>query len=67
MIDNLINIERLGQILYTHYFLYFILASIILLIAMIGAILLTFNNINNIMRQHIIHQVSRNTNLNNIY
>lgn len=35
------NIESVGNLLYTTYFLFFLLASIILLVAMIGAIVLT--------------------------
>ncbi len=38
---NLNNIKVLGQVLYTEYSYMFILASIILLVGMIGAILLT--------------------------
>ena len=36
------NTERLGHLLYTHYFFPFQLSALILLIAMIGAIVLTF-------------------------
>jgi len=37
------NIESVGNLLYTSYFLFFILSSIILLVAMIGAIVLTMH------------------------
>lgn len=42
-VDTLSNIETLGQLLYTYYFFYFLIAGIILLIPMIGAIVLTLN------------------------
>nr|YP_009579086.1 NADH dehydrogenase subunit 6 [Vischeria stellata]QBK36839.1 NADH dehydrogenase subunit 6 [Vischeria stellata] len=42
-VDNISNIETLGQLLYTYYFFYFLIAGIILLIPMIGAIVLTLN------------------------
>jgi hypothetical protein len=35
------NLESLGQILYTYYFYYFLVAGFVLLVAMIGAIVLT--------------------------
>lgn len=35
------NIQGLGNLIYTHYFYYFLMASLILLVAMIGAIVLT--------------------------
>ncbi len=43
LIDDLTNIEILGQLLYTDFLLCFLLAGILLLIAMIGAIILTLN------------------------
>nr|YP_008816074.1 NADH dehydrogenase subunit 6 [Entransia fimbriata]AGZ90296.1 NADH dehydrogenase subunit 6 [Entransia fimbriata] len=50
------NIEAIGQILYTYYFLLFILASFILLIAMIGAIVLTMHKTTKVKRQFIWQQ-----------
>lgn len=38
------NIEVLGQVLYTHYFYFFLVAGFILLVAMIGAIVLTLQS-----------------------
>jgi len=35
------NLEALGQLLYTYYFVYFLIAGMILLVAMVGAIVLT--------------------------
>ena len=41
LIDKITNTATIGQILYTFYLLYFLIAGIILLIALIGAVLLT--------------------------
>ena len=41
LVDPLFDIETIGQILYTFYFLFFLIAGIILLIALIGAVMLT--------------------------
>jgi NADH:ubiquinone oxidoreductase subunit 6 (subunit J) len=60
-----LNIELLGNILYTDYFFYFIIASLILLVAMIGAIILTiFNTTHNsyILRQDLFSQINTNYN-----
>lgn len=43
LIDNLTNIELLGQVLYQEYIICFLLCGILLLIAMLGAIVLTLN------------------------
>ena len=43
LIDNLTNTELLGQVLYNEYIICFILCGILLLIAMLGAIILTLN------------------------
>jgi len=43
MIDNITNIELLGQILYQEYLICFLLCGVLLLIAMLGAIVLTLN------------------------
>ena len=46
--------------LYTEYILYFQLAGIVLLLAMIGAILLTFRERLGVKKQSYINQISRN-------
>ena len=56
------NIELLGQFLYTYGFTYFIQSALILLLAMIGAIVLTMQTNQNIKRQQISEQLSRNLN-----
>ena len=38
------NIETLGQVLYTEYLVYFLLAGVILLVAMVGAIVSNYVN-----------------------
>ena len=58
-VDFITNVESLGQILYTYYFSYFLLAGIILLIAMIGAIVLTVTFNRKAKAQSIYKQVSR--------
>ncbi len=53
------NTEALGLILYDQYFLLFQLAGLILLVAMIGAIVLTIRHRRDIKRQDIIGQMMR--------
>ncbi|WP_455474830.1 NADH-quinone oxidoreductase subunit J [Bartonella sp. B30(2025)] len=53
------NSQALGDILYTDYVFYFELAGIILLVAMIGAIVLTLHHKSGVKRQSISVQVSR--------
>jgi len=53
------NTEALGRILYTDYIFYFQMAGIILLIAMIGAIVLTLRHRPGVRRQSISRQVAR--------
>jgi len=53
------NTESIGNILYTDYVFYFELAGLILLIAMIGAIVLTLHQKKDVKRQDIAKQVAR--------
>ncbi|MFA3917587.1 NADH-quinone oxidoreductase subunit J [Ruegeria hyattellae] len=53
------NTQALGVILYDQYFLLFQLAGLILLVAMIGAIVLTLRHRQDIKRQDIIAQMMR--------
>lgn len=62
-IINSTNIELLGQILYTDYWLNLILASIILLVAMVGAILLTLGHETDVKRQDIFSQINKKYNI----
>jgi NADH-quinone oxidoreductase subunit J len=53
------NTEALGRILYTQYIYYFQAAGMILLVAMIGAIVLTLRHKPKVLRQNIADQVAR--------
>ena len=53
------NTHALGQILYTDYIHIFQLSGMILLIAMIGAIVLTFRQREGVKKQSYIKQISR--------
>ncbi len=53
------NTEAIGQVMYTWYLYPFQMAGIILLIAMIGAIVLTLRSREGVRRQSIARQVSR--------
>ena len=53
------NIEAIGLILYTDYVHYFQIAGIVLLIAMIGAIILTFRTRDGIKKQDAAAQIGR--------
>ncbi|MBY0423517.1 MAG: NADH-quinone oxidoreductase subunit J, partial [Parvularculaceae bacterium] len=53
------NIEQLGLILYTDYVHLFQIAGVILLVAMIGAIVLTFRTRKGIKTQDPARQVAR--------
>ena len=57
--NDLSNTEAIGNVLYTEYLHYFQISGLILLVAMIGAILLTFRRKDNLKRQDITTQVSR--------
>lgn len=59
VVSTLPNTQALGNLLYTHYFLIFQGAGIILLIAMIGAIVLTLRQRDGVLKQKIRDQVSR--------
>ena len=53
------NTEALGMILYDQYFLLFQLAGLILLVAMIGAIVLTLRHRTDVKRQDVLAQMYR--------
>ncbi len=57
--SGLTNTHALGNILYTDYIHLFQIAGMILLIAMIGAITLTFNKRQNIKKQSYFEQIKR--------
>jgi len=53
------NIEALGNVLYTKYIFFFQVAGLILLVAMIGAIVLTLHHRPNVRRQDVNAQIAR--------
>jgi len=53
------NIRAIGQVLYTRYVFLFLGAAAVLLVAMIGAIVLTLRHKSNVKRQDPIKQVGR--------
>ena len=53
------NTEALGRVLYTQYVYYFQAAGVVLLVAMVGAIVLTLRHKPNVKRQNISDQVAR--------
>ena len=53
------NAEAIGRVLYTRYAYFFELAGLILLVAMIGAIVLTLRHRVGVKRQRIAEQVGR--------
>jgi NADH-quinone oxidoreductase subunit J len=57
--DQVTNTTALGRVLYTHYFFAFQAAGLILLVAMIGAIVLTLRERLGVKRQDISRQVAR--------
>ena len=59
VISDVSNTHQLGLVMYTDYILYFQLAGIILLLAMIGAILLTFRERVGVKKQSYLKQISR--------
>ncbi|HBN48362.1 MAG TPA: NADH-quinone oxidoreductase subunit J, partial [Thalassospira sp.] len=56
---GLTNVEALGQLIYTDYAYIFQAAGLVLLVAMIGAIVLTLRHREGVRRQKISEQVKR--------
>jgi NADH:ubiquinone oxidoreductase subunit 6 (subunit J) len=59
--DSVTNLEALGLVLYTHYFLHFILAAMLLLVAMILVIVLTGFRHEYVKHQDLFEQMNRQT------
>ena len=53
------NAETIGRVLYTSYVYYFQAAGLVLLVAMIGAIVLTLRHKPSVKRQNIAEQIAR--------
>jgi NADH-quinone oxidoreductase subunit J len=60
MVSSVTNTEAIGNIIYTHYVFYFQMAGFILLVAMIGAIVLTHRTRNGVLKQNVVDQLKRN-------
>ena len=58
-VEQIGNTEAIGSVLYTRYLFYFQLAGLVLLVAMIGAIVLTLRHKPGVKRQSIAEQVAR--------
>tara|TARA_B100000963_G_C22297380_1_gene524144 strand:+ start:19 stop:510 length:492 start_codon:yes stop_codon:yes gene_type:complete len=58
-LDNLSNTHSLGLVLYTEYIHIFQISGMILLIAMIGAIVLTYRQREGVKKQSYVKQISR--------
>ncbi|MEW6449987.1 MAG: NADH-quinone oxidoreductase subunit J [Pseudomonadota bacterium] len=56
---NITNTEALGRVLYTQYIYYFQAAGVVLLVAMVGAIVLTLRHKAGVKRQNISVQNAR--------
>lgn len=57
--DSLNNLNCIGQFLYTHYFIHFLMSGFLLLIGMIGPIVLTLSVNSSSKNQLIFKQLSR--------
>ena len=57
--QNSTNTHLIGSVLYTDYIHIFQLSGMILLVAMIGAIVLTHRTRNGVLKQNVAHQLSR--------
>jgi NADH-quinone oxidoreductase subunit J len=58
-LDQVTNTEAIGRVLYTTYVHYFQLAGIVLLVAMVGAIVLTLRHKESVKRQDVRRQIAR--------
>ncbi|WP_029008461.1 NADH-quinone oxidoreductase subunit J [Azospirillum halopraeferens] len=58
-IDQVTNTHALGMLIYTHYVYLFQAAGIVLLIAMVGAIVLTLRQREGVRKQNIAEQLAR--------
>ena len=58
-IDVLSNVEALGHVLYTYYFILLLISGIVLLVAMVGSISLTLQFNKKLKSQFLFRQLSR--------
>ena len=59
MPDGMSNVEALGNVIYDQYVYFFQIAGLVLLVAMIGAIVLTLRHKEGVKRQSVTAQVGR--------
>ena len=59
MPDGMSNVEALGTVIYDQYVYFFQIAGLVLLVAMIGAIVLTLRHKEGVKRQSVTAQVGR--------
>ena len=59
IVESFSNIQAIGQLVYTFYFYFFLVASFILLVAMIGAIVLTMHKGVRVKHQKVFEQNTR--------
>ena len=57
--EKISNTHQIGNVMYTDYILYFQISGIILFLAMIGAIILTYRKREGVKTQSYINQISR--------
>lgn len=57
LVENTLNTNSIGLVLYDRYFLAFQIAGLILLTAMIGAIVLTLRHRSDVKRQNVLKQM----------
>ena len=62
LISNSTNTHTIGSVLYTEYVHLFQISGMILLVAMIGAIVLTFRKREGVKKQNYFSQISREKN-----
>lgn len=58
-LNEVSNIKAIGDVLYTKYIFFFQMSGLILLVAMIGAIVLTLSHRTNVKRQNVADQIAR--------
>ncbi len=58
-VNEITNTEAIGNLIYTNYIYFFQAAGLILLVAMIGAIVLTHRSRENVRKQNISDQINR--------
>ena len=58
-VNEITNTEAIGNLIYTNYVYFFQAAGLILLVAMIGAIVLTHRSRENVRKQNISDQINR--------